>query len=81
MEKLLKCPKCNAKDSGCDYCGHTGFVIEDSGNYYAVELGPNDKPIKGKQLAQPHQSGAALGILMPKGEPHDLIWYLKERYR
>lgn len=91
MDTLIKCPKCNASGNGCDYCDHTGYVLFDGKNYYTVALDDKENPVRDKLIgaaaASSAEKGASssasmpaiFGDFMPEGEPHDLIWYLKER--
>lgn len=84
MENYTKCPKCHAKEGGCEYCAHLGYVILSAGRYYGIKVDANDNPIRGDELPAlennaPQKPGMISKLLLPEGEPHDLIWYLREK--
>ena len=82
MDNIIECPKCKAKENGCDYCDYTGFIFSEGGKYYTVTLDASEKPIKGREISRENSSvitGPSLNFLFPKGEPHDLLWFYKKR--
>ena len=82
MDNIIECPQCKASESGCDYCEHTGYVFSEGGVNYTIKLSSSNKPIKGNLITRKYNSGGTgllSNIFSPKDEPHDLLWFFKDR--
>ena len=81
MNNIIKCPKCDAKPNGCSYCDNIGYIMSEGGVNFTISLDSKNNPVKGRRITEGSSSsgGSASGFLFSQTEPHDLIWFMKQK--